>query len=223
VLGLESRCVHFDPYQMAAVAQRLQAAGLPMREFPQTPANLTAIGSNLFRLLPSARNAHHHPALVHRQRLAFAQGALLESGCECGRRIEPVNFEEVTNSKPVCRQRRAGRLNAAYPDNDISAALSHAIVKESARGLQTSGFPLFGLGTCARLGDVCGAAVRRANVNDAAVNPPVQQLKWLAAIGIKQNQLDELDRMGTPVRQFSCGSVRAELCLLCLPKRTSAA
>jgi phage terminase large subunit-like protein len=35
------RGVFYDPYQMAAVAQRLQAAGVRMREFPQTPANLT--------------------------------------------------------------------------------------------------------------------------------------------------------------------------------------
>ena len=41
------RSVNFDPYQMAAVAQRLAGAGLPMYEFPQTPPNLTAMGSNL--------------------------------------------------------------------------------------------------------------------------------------------------------------------------------
>jgi phage terminase large subunit-like protein len=45
------RGVWFDPYQMAAVAQRLQAAGAPMREFPQTVGNLTAMGSNLFELI----------------------------------------------------------------------------------------------------------------------------------------------------------------------------
>src|SRR5262249_38351235 len=31
-----ARGVYYDPYQMAAVAQRLQQAGVPMREFPQT-------------------------------------------------------------------------------------------------------------------------------------------------------------------------------------------
>ena len=35
---------------MAAVAQRLQGAGVPMREFPQTTGNLTEIGSNLYEL-----------------------------------------------------------------------------------------------------------------------------------------------------------------------------
>jgi hypothetical protein len=43
--------VLYDPYQMAAVAQRLQRSGAPMREYPQTVGNLTAIGSNLYELI----------------------------------------------------------------------------------------------------------------------------------------------------------------------------
>jgi phage terminase large subunit-like protein len=54
------RGVFYDPYQMIAVAQRLQAAGLPMREFPQTVANLTAIGSNLYELI-KARSIVAYP------------------------------------------------------------------------------------------------------------------------------------------------------------------
>ena len=45
------RGVYYDPYQMASVAQRLQASGFQMREFPQTVANLTAMGSNLYELI----------------------------------------------------------------------------------------------------------------------------------------------------------------------------
>jgi phage terminase large subunit-like protein len=45
------RGVHYDPYQMASVAQRLSAAGVPMREYPQSVGNLTAMGSNLFELI----------------------------------------------------------------------------------------------------------------------------------------------------------------------------
>jgi phage terminase large subunit-like protein len=48
------RSVHFDPYQMQAVAQRLGSAGVPMFEFAQTPAHLTAMGSNLYELVKSA-------------------------------------------------------------------------------------------------------------------------------------------------------------------------
>src|SRR5262249_60702867 len=46
--------VLFDPFQMHATAQRLHKAGLRMVEFPQTPANLTLIGSGLFELIRSA-------------------------------------------------------------------------------------------------------------------------------------------------------------------------
>jgi phage terminase large subunit-like protein len=45
------RGVFYDPYQMAAVAQRLQQVGVPMREFPQTVGNLTEIGTNLYELI----------------------------------------------------------------------------------------------------------------------------------------------------------------------------
>jgi phage terminase large subunit-like protein len=45
------RGVFFDPYQMAAVAQRLQQAGVRMNEYPQTVGNLTEIGSNLYELI----------------------------------------------------------------------------------------------------------------------------------------------------------------------------
>jgi Phage Terminase len=45
------REVRFDPYQMQATAQRLQRAGLPMVEFPQTVGNLTDASSNLFETI----------------------------------------------------------------------------------------------------------------------------------------------------------------------------
>ncbi len=43
--------VRYDPYQMAAVAQRLTAEGLPMIEYPQTSGNLTAMGNNLYEII----------------------------------------------------------------------------------------------------------------------------------------------------------------------------
>jgi len=43
--------IRFDPYQLVATAQRLQRAGLPLEEFPQTLDRLTAMGSNLYDLL----------------------------------------------------------------------------------------------------------------------------------------------------------------------------
>ena len=43
----------FDPSQMQAVAQRLLNQGLPIEEFPQSPANLTAASQNLYELIES--------------------------------------------------------------------------------------------------------------------------------------------------------------------------
>ena len=48
------RQVLFDPFQMAAVAQRLARERMPIEEYPQTVPNLTAATSNLFDLI-SAR------------------------------------------------------------------------------------------------------------------------------------------------------------------------
>ena len=45
------REVRFDPWQMAASAQRLRAAGVRMVEMPQTTANLTGMGSGLYELI----------------------------------------------------------------------------------------------------------------------------------------------------------------------------
>jgi phage terminase large subunit-like protein len=48
------REVRYDPYQMAATAQRLVAHRVPMVEFPQTVGNLTEASQNLYELLKSA-------------------------------------------------------------------------------------------------------------------------------------------------------------------------
>jgi hypothetical protein len=45
------REVRYDPYQMAAVAQRLANRRVPMVEFPQSVPNLTAASQNLYELV----------------------------------------------------------------------------------------------------------------------------------------------------------------------------
>jgi phage terminase large subunit-like protein len=45
------REVRFDPFQMQASAQRLERAGVPMREFAQTMPNLTEASTNLYELV----------------------------------------------------------------------------------------------------------------------------------------------------------------------------
>ena len=45
------RAVRYDPWQMAASAQRLIKAGVRMEEFPQSMPNLTAASQNLYELI----------------------------------------------------------------------------------------------------------------------------------------------------------------------------
>ena len=55
------RKVLYDPYQLVAIAQRSASRdGLPMEEFPQTPANLTAASQNLFDII-KGRNLVVYP------------------------------------------------------------------------------------------------------------------------------------------------------------------
>jgi len=68
--------VHYDPFQMAAVAQRLQAAGVPMHEFPQTADRLTAIGSGLLELVKSRSLVVYPDADI---RLAISRAVAVET------------------------------------------------------------------------------------------------------------------------------------------------
>src|SRR5262249_31210845 len=71
------RGVFYDPFQMAAVAQRLQAAGVPMREFPQTVGNLTEIASNLYELVKARAIVVYPDADA---RLAISRAIAIETG-----------------------------------------------------------------------------------------------------------------------------------------------
>jgi phage terminase large subunit-like protein len=66
----------FDPFQLVSVMQRLQRAGVPVEEFPQTVPNLTAATSNLFDLI-SARQLILYPD--QQMRLAVSRAIMIES------------------------------------------------------------------------------------------------------------------------------------------------
>lgn len=70
------RGVYYDPYQMQAVAQRLQACGVPMREFPQTMDRLTALGSNLYDLIKGRGLVVYEDDAI---RLAISRAVALET------------------------------------------------------------------------------------------------------------------------------------------------
>ena len=70
------RQILFDPYQMAAVSQRLLKRGLPIEEFPQSSPNLTAASQNLYELF-EARTIALYPAPDIR--LAISRAVAIET------------------------------------------------------------------------------------------------------------------------------------------------
>jgi hypothetical protein len=69
------RKVWFDPYQMQATAQRLQRAGVPIEEFPQSVPNLTEASTNLYELI-KGRNLVVYPDAA--MRLAVSRAVAVE-------------------------------------------------------------------------------------------------------------------------------------------------
>jgi hypothetical protein len=70
------RKILFDPYQMQATAQRLERAGLPIEEFPQSSPNLTATSQNLFELIQSGALVCYPDAAL---RLAVSRAVAVET------------------------------------------------------------------------------------------------------------------------------------------------
>jgi phage terminase large subunit-like protein len=68
--------VCYDPFQMVAVAQRLQRAGLPMVELPQSLPNLTEVSTNLYDLI-RGRNLLLYPD--NEMRLAMQRTVAVET------------------------------------------------------------------------------------------------------------------------------------------------
>jgi phage terminase large subunit-like protein len=68
--------VRYDPYQMAASAQRLVTMGIPMVEFPQTVGNLTMASTNLYELI-KGRNLIIYPDAA--MRLAVQRSVAVET------------------------------------------------------------------------------------------------------------------------------------------------
>jgi phage terminase large subunit-like protein len=70
------RKVLFDPYQMAATAQRLTRAGMRIEEFPQTSGNLTIASQNLYELIQGRNLAVYPDAAL---RLAISRAVAVET------------------------------------------------------------------------------------------------------------------------------------------------
>jgi phage terminase large subunit-like protein len=113
------RQVLFDPFQMAAVSQRLAKAHVPIEEYPQTVPNLTAATQNLFDLIQSRSLVLYPDAAM---RLAASRAVIVESS----------------------RGWRLDKLKQAHKI-DIIVALSMAALA-AVRGQEKPGYDLFAPG-----------------------------------------------------------------------------
>ena len=79
----------YDPYQMQATAQRLQRAGLPIEEFPQTVPNLTAASRKSLRADPGGKSRN----------LSRRRHAACYISCCCGRDTDEAGALRKRNSR----------------------------------------------------------------------------------------------------------------------------
>jgi phage terminase large subunit-like protein len=112
------RQVWFDPYQMAATAQRLAKARIPIEEYAQTIGNLTAATSNLFELI-QARTLVLYPDAG--MRLAVSRAIVTESsrGWKLDKAKQAHHIDVVVALSMACL---AAVKNAATPVYDLFSA-----------------------------------------------------------------------------------------------------
>src|SRR5262249_33674515 len=112
------RKVYFDPFQMVAVAQRLQRAGVKIEEFPQTVPNLTAATQNLYDLIQSRSIALYPDAPM---RLAISRAIMHESsrGWRVDKLKQQHRIDLVVALSMACLAAVRGQGESSYP-TDLS-------------------------------------------------------------------------------------------------------
>jgi phage terminase large subunit-like protein len=131
------REVRYDPYQMAATAQRLSARGIPMEEFPQTVGNLTAASTNLYELVKGANLVAYPDADV---RLAIQRAVAVETarGWKISKAVQSHKIDvvvalgmaalgavqEASRPAPMILSRDALQRIASTPPRDRFAAMN---------------------------------------------------------------------------------------------------
>jgi len=98
----------FDPWQMQAVAQRLQKQGLPVEEFPQTSPNLTAASQNLFDLVESQGLVMYAD---EQMRLAIFRAVAIETprGWRIGKQNQAHRVDLVISLAMACHAATQGQ------------------------------------------------------------------------------------------------------------------
>ena len=103
----------FDPWQMQAVAQRLQKQGLPVEEFPQTSPNLTAVSQNLFDLVESQGLVMYAD---EQMRLAISRAVAIETprGWRIGKQNQAHRVDLVISLAMACHAATQGQKEPVF-------------------------------------------------------------------------------------------------------------
>jgi hypothetical protein len=126
VLELRSRFhvvkVLFDPYQMQATAQRLQRVGVPIEEFPQTPANLTAASQNLYELIEGRNLAVYSDAAM---RLAISRAVAVETprGWRISKERQSHKIDVIVALAMACHACVEGQASACVFTHEVMAPI----------------------------------------------------------------------------------------------------
>jgi phage terminase large subunit-like protein len=107
------RTIRYDPYQMAAVAQRLARDGLPLEEFPQSSPNLTQASQCLFDLIES-QSIVLYPD--QQMRLAISRCVAVESprGWKIAKERAAFKIDVIVALAMSCLAAVHGQSNSTY-------------------------------------------------------------------------------------------------------------
>ena len=102
-----------DPWQMTSVMQRLLNQGLPIEEFPQSPANLTAASQNLYELIES-QNLVVYPSEA--MRLAISRAVAVETprGWRISKQTQSHKIDVVIALAMACLAAIRGKAEDFY-------------------------------------------------------------------------------------------------------------
>jgi hypothetical protein len=128
------RSVVYDPYQLASVMQRLERAGMPVEEYPQTPGNLTAMGQNLYELV-NGRNLVAYPDAAVRLAVQRAVAVETPRGWKISKEKQSHKIDVVVALAMACH---AAVQDQRPPRREISEAYLQRLSQVGPYGSPTS-------------------------------------------------------------------------------------
>jgi phage terminase large subunit-like protein len=143
------RAVLYDPYQMHAVAGRLQRAGLPMQEFAQTIPNLTQSSQNLFELVKSGNLATYPDPDI---RLAVSRAAAIESA----------------RGWRIAKEKQSYKI-------DVVVALGMAALAAVTQGSKPVMRPMIGAAGCDGFGHITWRDMKTGEAIDPKTGEPIRR------------------------------------------------